>query len=70
MTDELASVVLREQFGLPGPVPTVSDAVAAMPRPWLSDRQRSFASSRRCGPSRLPRQRNPLHLRGTENDAR
>ena len=36
----LGALVLRERFGLPGPVPIVSDAVA-MPRAWLNDRQRS-----------------------------
>jgi hypothetical protein len=33
--------VLRERFGLPGPVPTVSDAGAAMSWAALTDRQRS-----------------------------
>jgi hypothetical protein len=37
----LGTLVLRERFGLPGPVPTVADAAAAMPRAWLNDRQRS-----------------------------
>jgi len=36
----LGALVLRERFGLPSPVPIVSDAVA-MPRAWLNDRQRS-----------------------------
>jgi hypothetical protein len=36
----LGALVLRERFGLPGPVPIVSDAVA-MPRALLNDRQRS-----------------------------
>ena len=37
----LGTLVLRERFGLPGSVPTVADAVAAMPRAGLNDRQRS-----------------------------
>jgi hypothetical protein len=37
----LGALVLRERFGLPGPVPSAADAVAAMPRAWLTDRQRS-----------------------------
>lgn len=36
----LGALVLRERFGLPSPVPIVSDAVA-MPRARLNDRQRS-----------------------------
>jgi hypothetical protein len=37
----LGTLVLRERFGPPGPVPTVADAAVGMPHARLNDRQRS-----------------------------